>query len=168
MSRETSIKIRALIGIVIIGLVISGLTAFPLLAELNWLSSLMVNEQGSLNPSDYTGLSHWILKVREGLDVSYQHYPFLGYGTDWLAFAHIVIALFFVPVYRDPVRYSGNIKVGLWACFLVVPLALICGEIRDIPFYWRLIDCSFGVFACIPLLWTLKLLKHHGYVPRDH
>ena len=26
----------------------------------------------------------------------------------------------------------------------------IFGAVRDIPFWWRLIDCSFGVFGAIP------------------
>jgi hypothetical protein len=34
---------------------------------------------------------------------------------------------------------------------LVVPLALVCGPLRGIPFYWQLIDCSFGVLGIIPL-----------------
>jgi hypothetical protein len=37
------------------------------------------------------------------------------------------------------------------ACVLVIPLAMICGPIRGIPLYWRLIDCSFGVVGIIPL-----------------
>jgi len=37
------------------------------------------------------------------------------------------------------------------ACVLVVPFALVMGGIRGIPFAWRLIDCSFGVFGIIPL-----------------
>jgi len=32
---------------------------------------------------------------------------------------------------------------------------MICGPIRGIPFYWRLIDCSFGVFGFIPL-WVVR------------
>ena len=39
---------------------------------------------------------------------------------------------------------------------LVVPLALICGPIRGIPFYWRLIDCSFGVLGIVPLWIALR------------
>jgi hypothetical protein len=37
------------------------------------------------------------------------------------------------------------------ACVLVLPLALICGPIRGIPFGWRLIDCCFGIFGILPL-----------------
>jgi hypothetical protein len=28
----------------------------------------------------------------------------------------------------------------------------VCGAVRGIPFYWRLIDISFGVIGVIPLL----------------
>lgn len=144
---------------IIFGLVISGVTAFPLLYELNVLASFFVNESGSLNPADYSGLGHWILKVREGLDETYSKYPFIAYGTDWLAFGHIIIALFFIPALVNPVRYQENYTVGIWACFLVVPLAMICGQIREIPVYWRLIDCLFGVVAVIPLFYIKHLIK---------
>jgi hypothetical protein len=30
-------------------------------------------------------------------------YPFLAYGTDWLAFVHLVIAVAFVGPFFDPV-----------------------------------------------------------------
>ena len=45
------------------------------------------------------------------------------------------------------------------ACVAILPLAFICGPIRQIPFYWRLIDCSFGVFGIIPLLLCMKYIK---------
>jgi hypothetical protein len=51
------------------------------------------------------------------------------------------------------------LRVGLVACAGVIPLALICGPIRGIPFYWRLIDCSFGVFGALPLLYCLSLTR---------
>jgi hypothetical protein len=44
------------------------------------------------------------------------------------------------------------ITFGLIACGGVIPLALIAGHVRGIPFPWRLIDCSFGVFGAIPLV----------------
>ena len=39
---------------------------------------------------------------------------------------------------------------GLIACVLVIPFALVFGAVRGIPFWWRLIDCSFGVFGFDP------------------
>jgi hypothetical protein len=73
------------------------------------------------------------------------------YGTDWLAFAHIVIAIAFIGPLRDPVKNVWVVQFGMIACVLVIPTALICGQIRGVPFYWRLIDCSFGVIGIIPL-----------------
>jgi hypothetical protein len=147
-------QIRIAVGIVIFGLVISGVTAFPLLHELNLLAFLIVGE-GRYQPELHTGLAHWILTVREGLEVTYKKYPFIAYGTDWLAFAHLTIALFFVLPWRDPVRYEGVLKVGIVASLGVIPLALICGPLRGIPFWWRMIDCSFGLLCLPPLLFAL-------------
>jgi hypothetical protein len=59
----------------------------------------------------------------------------LAYGTDWLAFAHLVIAIAFLGPLKDPVRNIWVVEFGMIACLLVIPLALICGPIRGIPFY---------------------------------
>jgi hypothetical protein len=96
-------------------------------------------------------LRFWIATVREGLRETYARYPFVAYGTDWLAFAHLVLAVLFVGPWRDPVKNRWVIEFGLFACAAVIPLALICGPLRGIPVYWRLIDCSFGVVGAVPL-----------------
>lgn len=150
-------RFRIVIALVIFGLVVSGVTAFPLLTEMNLLSSIFTGNSGDLNPANYSGLTAWILKVREGLEVTYAAYPFIAYGTDWLAFGHIVISLFFILPFRDPVRYRGVLHIGVVACILIVPLAMICGPIRGIPLYWQLIDCSFGIFCVFPLLYAIRL-----------
>jgi hypothetical protein len=151
-------RIRSAVGIVIVGLVLSGVTAFPLLHELNFLATILAGDRG-LDPAAHDGLIHWIMKVREGLDATHRDYPFIAYGTDWLAFAHLVIALFFVLPWQDPVRYEGVLKVGVAASLGVIPLALICGPLRGIPFGWRLIDASFGVLCLPPLLFALREIR---------
>ena len=40
-------------------------------------------------PDSLDGLSRWIALVRQGLRETDQKYPFIAYGTDWLAFAPI-------------------------------------------------------------------------------
>ncbi len=150
-------QIRLAILIVIIGLVLSGVTAFPLLHELNLLADLLAGD--SRDPSAHDGLIHWILFVREGLEATYQRYPFIAYGTDWLAFAHLMIALFFILPWRDPVRYEGVLKVGIACSLLILPLAFICGPIRGIPFWWRVIDSSFGIFCLPPLMFALRKIR---------
>lgn len=94
----------------------------------------------------------WIERVSEGLSATNIRYPFLAYDTDWLAFAHLVIAVAFIGPYLDPVRNKWIISFGLIACAGVLPLALIAGHFRGIPLPWRFVDCSFGVFGSAPLL----------------
>ena len=56
-----------------------------------------------------------------------------------------------VTSFRAMVRNRWLFDFGLIACVLVIPYALAFGAIRGMPFWWRLIDCSFGVFGFIPL-----------------
>lgn len=153
-------RIRAVLAFFIVALVLSGVTAFPLLRELDWLCARLGYGEG-VPAAGHTGLAYWLLHVREGLAEQHARWPFLAYGTDWLAFAHLVIAFFFVAPLRDPVRNIAALRAGLAACVAVVPLALIAGGVRGIPLYWRLIDCSFGVFGLVPLWlawrWTKRL-----------
>jgi hypothetical protein len=143
--------IRFWLAVVIAGLVLSGVTAFPLETELRWFHSVL--QTAALRPiAENTGLLPWIAQVCDALSSTNARYPFLAYGTDWLAFAHLIIAVAFLGPYRDPVRNKWVITFGLIACGGVIPLALIAGHIRGIPIAWRCIDCSFGVFSAIPLL----------------
>ena len=152
MTREKILRhrIRFLVGILIVGLVISGATAIPLQRELDFAARVLGAADGA-GASPESGLVHWIVKVRDGLNDAYAKYPFLAYGTDWLAFGHFVIAIAFIGLWRDPVRNSWLISFGLIACVLIVPYAFVFGQLRGIPLYWRLIDCSFGIFGLVPL-----------------
>ena len=133
------------------GLFLSGVTAFPLQTELGWLLPILETPPVR-RIAETTHLLPWIARVHHALSETNAQYPFLAYGTDWLAFAHLVLAVLFIGPYRDPVRNKWNITFGLIACGGVIPLALIAGHIRGIPLPWRIIDCSFGVFGAIPLL----------------
>lgn len=119
--------IRAWLVFFVVCLVLSGATAFPLVPELRWAEELLRH----LPAPD--ALTDWITRVRRGLDTADSDYPFLLYGTDWLAFAHLVIAVAFYGPYRDPVRNIWVVEFGMIACAGIVPLALICGPIRGIP-----------------------------------
>ncbi|MCY9785868.1 hypothetical protein KIK06_18420 [Nocardiopsis sp. EMB25] len=151
-------RIRIWIVLFIVGLVVSGVTAFPLPAEVRLLESLL---RGPLAPvaEALPGLADWVDRIRTGLDAVESEYPFVLYGTDWLAFAHLVIAVAFYGPLRDPVRNVWVVQFGMIACVMVVPLALICGPIRGIPFFWQLIDMSFGVFGIIPLLIVHRMIR---------
>ena len=137
-------RIRFWLALFILGLALSGITAIPLNWELGLLTRLVGPRFG--------GLSDWIFRVADGLRETDAQYPFLAYGTDWLAFGHLMIAVAFIGPYLDPVQNRWIITFGLIACVCVVPWALVFGPLRGIPFFWRLIDCSFGVVGLLPLL----------------
>ena len=156
---SATFRFRVTMTIFIVGLLVSGITAFPLLSEMKLLSSWL-GLGDAVSPAGHSGMDFWILTVRFGLEDMYARYPWIAYGTDWLAFGHITIALFFVGPLIRPAEGRSVIYAGIAACLLVIPLALICGPIRGIPLYWRLIDCSFGVLGILPLLYCLKLLRY--------
>ncbi|HXT13157.1 MAG TPA: hypothetical protein VN873_16485 [Candidatus Angelobacter sp.] len=153
----------------IFGLFVSGATAIPLQRELD-LAVKLLGPPDLLHQASSTGLRFWIWKVHEGLAAAYAAFPSLAYGTDWLAFGHFVIAIAFFGALRDPVRNRWLYQFGMIACVLVIPYAMIMGAMRGIPFYWRLIDCSFGVFGIVPLWfcwkWTGELEKANERRPK--
>ena len=146
-------RVRAMLVFFIFALTVSGITAIPLQWELGILNQLAGPESavGSWLPQ----MAEWIGRVNEGVQTVYGQYPFLAYGTDWLAFAHIVIAIAFIGTLRDPLRNLWVIEFGMIACVLIIPWTLLLGSLRGIPFFWMLIDMSFGVFGIIPL-WFVR------------
>jgi hypothetical protein len=142
--------IRFWLSLFIAGLILSGITAFPLEHETVWLAAFL-----AAHPILPKGIILWIDRVHYALYQDSIRAPFLAYGTDWLAFAHLVLAALFIGPLIDPVRNKWVLQFGLIACAGVLVLALIAGPVRGIPLPWRLIDCSFGVFGAIPLLIAL-------------
>lgn len=135
-------RVRLLVLFFMAVLVFSGLTAIPVLQELNVLLDLL--------PSSGK-LTELLFNVRNSLLEVNNRYGFLQHGFDWLAFAHLVIAVAFVGVLRNPVRNIWVLEFGLIACVMVLPFALIMGGLRGLPLWWRFIDCSFGVVGFLPL-----------------
>ena len=159
-------KIRFWLVLFIIGLVLSGITAFPLERETAVLNRIF--HVDPVAPHAGEPLLHtWLRRVHDGIVQTNHSYPFMAYGTDWLAFAHLIIAIAFIGPLIDPVRNKWVLQFGVIACVGVLPLALIAGPIRGIPPYWRLIDCSFGIVGVIPLLICLHHVRQIERAPRD-
>jgi len=169
---ESKLRRRIQLGtwVMIIGLVVGGITALPLQSELDILVRWL-GVENLTSAQATTGFLKWILIVREALHATNAKYPFLAYGTDWLAFAHIVIAIAFVGALRHPLRNSWLFTFGMIASVLLIPWALFSGQARGIPIYWRLIDCAFGVGGFIPCWlchkWVRQLEKMHATVLRS-
>jgi len=155
--RQLKQSIRRWLLFFIVALILSGVTAFALETELAWLNRVL--------PEDGIGLHTWITKVYLALKATNEKYPFMAYGYDWLAFAHLVIAVAFIGPYADPVKNVWIIQFGMIACVMIFPLAFAAGYIRGIPFYWQLIDCSFGVGGFICLFVCFRKIKMLAAMP---
>ena len=149
MNNEKRI-IRNWLKIFIAVLFISGFTAIPVEQELSYIVSRFPFE-GSIKG--------FLEEVLIGIQNTSKDYPFLFYGYDWLAFAHFVLAILFIGPLREPVKNKWVIEFGIIACILIIPFAMIAGHFRGMPFWWRLVDCSFGVIGLIPLAICLKNIK---------
>ena len=135
-----------------IALSLSGITAFPVFTELKWIQQHQFFSSIPL-------LNAWLEKVWNGVEETSDKYPFLFYGFDWLAFAHLVIALLFIGPYRDPIRNKWVIQWAVMACIAIIPLAIVAGPVRGIPGFHLLIDCAFGIVGILPLLICLKMIN---------
>lgn len=141
-------EIKLILAGYVIVLVISGATAMIVPEGIGWLDKMV--------PTNWQTIYHWVHYVHLQIQSSPK---FLLYGYDWLAFAHYVIALSFYGVWKDPVKNKWVIEWAMLSSLLIFPLAFIMGAIRGIPFWWQLIDCSFGVVSMIPLIMIHRRIK---------
>lgn len=137
-------QIRGWVIFFMIALILSGVTAFPVYSELQFIinSNMFANQPA---------LHSWLYKVFTGVKTAQENFPFLFYGFDWLAFAHLAIAVLFIGVYKDPIKNKWIIYWAMITCIGIFFLAFIAGSIRGIPLFHILIDCSFGAIGLIPL-----------------
>ena len=154
MDKEIS-QIRGYLTFFMIALFLSGATAMPVARELNFLIPIF--------PAN-SRIAYFLFSVNEGITKTQAEFPFLFYGYDWLAFAHFILAILFIGPWRDPVRNKWVIEFGMIACLLIIPFAIIAGYIRDIPFWWRVIDCSFGIIGILPLYICYKKIINIEFV----
>lgn len=146
-------QIKIYVWVFIIGLFLSGLSAIPLLWGVDVALDI-------LEEFGFQGQIYFFMKyVQSGLIYNDTHFQFMAYGTDWLAFAHFMFAFLFVALLIDAERNRFILRFGMIACVLIFPTALIFGQIRDIPWMWRMIDCSFGVVGFVVLFKVEMLLN---------
>ncbi len=149
------LKIRSIIVFFMVALILSGISAFPVQTELEWLL-----QHPSIIPAF---AKNWLQTVLVALQDTNTKYPMIAYGFDWLAFAHIVIAIAFIGPLIKPVKNIWVIEWAMLTCIAILPLAFIAAPIRHIPLFHVLIDCSFGIIGILPLFicrrWIIQLEK---------
>lgn len=144
-------RAKWMLGVVAVGLFLSGVTVWPAISELQLIVDFVWGQSESSNM-----LYAFLLKTIDGLQSVKSGYPFLLYAHDWLAFAHVMLAILFAGAIRDPVRNKWVIQCGLIMCAIVPIWAGICIPIRRLPLFWFWIDFSFAPAAAIPLFIALR------------
>jgi len=138
-------------------LILSGVTAIYAREGLRLLSPLFI--EGSALQVYWPSMAEWLWLVYQAIEETYDKYPFLAYGYDWLAFGHFIIAIPFLMAIRDPRNNSWVITFGAIACLAVIPFALVFGAIRGIPLFWRGVDTLFGIGGLFVLLVFRRQLR---------
>ena len=147
-------RAKIMLGVVCFGLLVSGITVWPAVQELKLAVRIVWGDAG---PS---GVLHsFVLKAIEGLESVEANYPFMLYAHDWLAFAHIVLAILFAGAIRNPVKNIWIVQCGLIMCALVPVLAGICIPLRGLPLCWFWIDFAFAPAAALPLWIALSDIR---------
>jgi hypothetical protein len=147
-------RTKLMLGIIVFGLLVSAVTIWPAVPELKLAVRIVWGD------AEATGVLHkFVLQAIDGLENMNDNYPFMFYAHDWLAFAHIVLAILFAGAIRDPVRNIWVVQCGLIMCALVPVLAGICIPIRGLPFCWFWFDFAFAPAAALPLWIALKDIR---------
>ncbi len=147
-------RAKWMLGLVAVGLFLSGVTVWPAAWELRTAMRLVWGDR------EATGVLHaFLLQVLQAIDSISANYPFMFYGYDWLAFAHVVLAILFAGAIRDPVRNIWIVQCGLIMCALVPVLAGICIPLRGIPLFWFWFDFAFAPGAALPLWIALRDIR---------
>ena len=143
-------RAKIMLGVVAFGLFVSGVTVWPAIPELK--IGLEILSRLGFGDTEMHGFCSRILHSLQLID---RDHPQIMYGYDWLAFAHIMLAVLFAGAIRDPIRNIWIVQCGLIMCASVPVLAAVCIPIREIPWFWFLIDFSFAPAASIPLIIVL-------------
>lgn len=138
-------RIKAAIIITVAGLLLNGASAVPLRTEL----TILLSKPEVLPPF----LREWWNYVSQGVFETSEQYNFMRYGFDWLAFAHLLIAIAFIGPYRDPVKNQWVIQWAMIASALSIVMAIGWEHVRGIPVWWSLIDAGIGACAFV-VLWV--------------
>ena len=152
-------RIKAAIIITMLGLLLNGISSLPLRTELN----ILLSYSGQLPQF----LVDWWTYVNQGVLETSEKYNFMRYGFDWLAFAHLTIAIAFIGPLRDPIKNQWVVKWGMIVAALGIVMAFGWERMRDIPIWWSFVDAGISYVAFL-VLWfcnrwieKLKVISFH-------
>ena len=146
ITREKQLRKRIKVAIIItiVGLLLNGISSLPLRTELD----ILLRYPDRLPPF----LLEWWTYVRQGVYETSEKYNFMRYGFDWLAFAHLIIAIAFIGPLRDPIKNQWVIQWGMIVAALSILMAFGWERMRDIPIWWSFVDAGISYIA-FTVLW---------------
>lgn len=119
LKQKLRFRCQMCICLIITGLILCGITAFPIETELSILVQHSVAD--SL-------MGNWLNSIYQAIRFTNQHYPYLNYGTDWLAFAHLILAFLFVGPLINPVKNIWVIQFGIVSAIFDLPAGFYRGQ----------------------------------------
>ncbi|MCK5127447.1 MAG: hypothetical protein KAR42_14420 [candidate division Zixibacteria bacterium] len=147
-------RAKFMLWIIVFGLLVSAVTIWPAISELKFAVQLVWGDSQPVSV-----LHSFIIQAIEGLEKTQTKYLFMLYAHDWLAFAHIVLAILFAGAIRNPVKNIWIVQCGLIMCMLVPVLAIICIPLRGLPWVWFWVDFTFALLAGLPLWIALRDIR---------
>jgi len=155
--RKLKFRTRFWLIIFVLGLAFGSQMFFFVTPQITWLNQML--GPGTATEQRFSEMSAWIHHLYQGITDTYTQYPFMAYCMDWLAFAQLAFMVLFVGAVVNPQQNIWLIKGGMIICWLHILTALGCGTLRGIPFFWQLLDGSFGILGFIVLYAAYKNLK---------
>ena len=140
-------RVRFLVFVFIVLLILGGLSAFFIVETANIAQQL--SGKGSFIGERLPSVAEWVSKIHDAIAETAEKHPFMFYGTDWVGFSHFMMVIACIGVLREPVRNIWVIQFALIGCILMIPMTLVIGAARDLPWFWQLFDCGIGAVGAI-------------------
>jgi hypothetical protein len=147
--------VRMMLTVVSLGLFVSGMTCYFLPWELTTIIDIVWG-RGADAWTGFSEMHTFILKMEAAIYHVNEHYPEMFLGTDYLGFAHILLAILFIGPIINPVKNIWVVHFGMICCVLVIPAAFLFGYLRGAPTMHYFVDASFGIGAMLFLLIAMR------------
>ncbi|MHC4645740.1 MAG: hypothetical protein ACYTBJ_09555 [Planctomycetota bacterium] len=157
-------RVKLLLALFIIALLLAALTALFLIPAVSILEGFL--GEGTLLGRSLPSVTQWIALVQKALAETKEQYPFMFYGTDWVGFAHLVMVIACLGPLRDPVRNIWVLQFGMIGCSLMIPMTLLTGVARHLPWFWQLFDCVIGGTGAVLFLMCYRYARQMEILSR--
>jgi chromate transport protein ChrA len=159
-------RLRVLLTLFIVLLLLAALTAWFLIPALSIFQRLV--GEGTFIGSSFPSVAHWVTLIQKALVETKEKYPFMFYGTDWVGFAHLVMIIACIGPLRNPIKNIWVLQFSMIGCILMIPMTLITGIARGLPWFWHLFDCVIAATGAILFLMCWRYARQMETLSVSH